>query len=330
MTTVLVSDLPAGQTLEMPCNNLLSTTMHTVAPSSIGGATAVTKVLFVDALIGALTPTKDGSIGAPFATVQQAVDWTVAHPALGGDPIVMIAPGTYVDPIAIPIACAGIILQGWANVDAVNAPTDVPNLAGNIIITGGVGDPTPVHFANLFLGGTTIASNNTATIDLLVDFRNCFIAVTTIEAFNIDITLNQTDCAAAIAATGAGDVGLTSDGYSWANIVRNAITITPSSYFRRFSDTGADQLNVTFSGTGIAIGATAVCPVVYGGARVGEFAIAAVGGITPATDFYLTFHHCEADLVVFMLTNVSRVSTNFAEAGSVAIFHAGMASPPVP
>lgn len=330
MTTVLVSDLPAGQTLEMPCNNLLSTTMHTVATSSIGGATAVTKVLFVDALIGALTPTKDGSIGAPFATVQEAVDWTVAHPALGGDPIVMIAPGTYVDPIAIPIACAGIMLQGWANVDAVNAPTDVPNLAGNIIITGAVNDPTPVHFANLFLGGTTIASNNTATIDLLIDFRNCFIAVTTIEAFNIDITLMASDCAAAIAATGAGDVGLTSDGYSWANIVRNAITITPANYFRRFSDTGADQANATFSAVGVAINTEVVCLVVYAGARLGDFAMATLTGLAQPTDFSLTFHHCETDLVVFMLYNASRASTNFAEAGSVAVFHASMASPPVP
>lgn len=330
MSTVLVSDLPAGQTLDMPCNNLLTTTMHTVDASTIGGATAVTKVLFVDALIGAVTTTKTGAIGAPFATVQQAVDWTVAHPALGGDPIVMIAPGTYADAIAIPIACAGITLQGWSNGDAVSAPTDVPNLAGNIIITGGVGDPTPVHFANVFLGGTTIASNNTATIDLLVDFRNCFIAVTSIDALNIDITLTHSDCVANIVATGIGDVALTSDGYSWANIVRNAITITPSSYFVRYSDTGADQANVTFSATGVAIGTAAACPVVYAGARVGDFAMAAVGGITPATDFFLAFHHCEADLVVFMLFNASRVSTNFADAGSVAVFHAAMASPPVP
>jgi hypothetical protein len=328
--SVLTSQLAAGQTLEMPCNNLLTTTFQTVDASTIGGATAVTKVLFVDALIGAVTTTKTGTIGAPFATVQQAVDWTVAHPALGGDPIVMIAPGTYVDPIAIPIACAGITLQGWSNGDAVNAPTDVPNLAGNVIITSGVGDPTPVHFANLFLGGTTIAASNTATLDLQIDFRNCFIAVTSIDGLNIDITLMQTDCAADIVATGVGDVALTSDGYSWANLIRNDITITPSSYSRRFSDTGADQLNATFSATGVAIGSAAACPVVYAGARVGDFAMATDTGLSPATDYFLTFHHCETDLVVFMLSNVSRVSTNFAESGSVAIFHASMASPPVP
>lgn len=329
--SVVTSNLAAGQTLEMPCNNLLTTTMQTVDASTIGGQTGVTKVLFVDAAIGAVTTTKTGTIGAPFATVQEAVDWTVAHPALGGDPIVMIAPGTYAGAIAIPIACAGITLQGWCNADAVNAPTDVPTLSGNIIITGAVGDPTPVHFANVFLSGTTIASNNTATIDLLVTFRNAFIATTSIDALNITITLTQCDCLANIIATGVGTVDLTSDGYSWANIVRNDITITPADYPRRFSDTGADQANVTFSATGIAIGTAAVCPVVYAGARVGDFAMALVGGVgAPATDFFLTFHHCEADLVVFLLFNVSRVSTNFADAGAVAVFHASMASPPPP
>jgi hypothetical protein len=165
---------------------------------------------------------------------------------------------------------------------------------------------------------------------LLVDFRNSFIAVTSIDALNIDITLMASDCLADIIGTGVGTVTLTSDGYSWANIVRNDITITPADYPRRFSDTGADQLNATFSATGLAIGATVVCSVVYGGARPGDFAIAAVGGITPATDFYLTFHHCEADLAVFMLTNVSRASTDFADAGSVVVFHADMAIRPVP
>jgi hypothetical protein len=272
-------------------------------------------VVFVDAT-GA-TAGQNGSLSHPYQTPNAAV---LAVAAAGwNDAIIKIAPGSYATPIAVTGAplLQSLIFAGWANMWPGTMLADMPGLDADISIDEGIA----VHFSQLHLSGTTISSTTPLTDDLEVAFTDCFLGAN-LSAHIIDVSFLHTNIEANI--TAATLAAVATDGFSWSSIVNNAVVITPADYPRQFLDTGAEELHaVTLGTTGLAIGASATIPQPFIGVRPGEFAIACMA-LPVAADYTISFSHTDDDLVYFRLRNDSRVSTNFAEACTIVVFHAGM------
>jgi len=235
------------------------------------------------------------------------------------DAIIKIAPGNYLTGIAVTGApsLTSLIFAGWANMWPAKMLADMPGLNGNISIDEGIA----VHFSQLHIGAPDISSTTPLTDDLEVTFTDCFVG-SYVSAHNIDVSFLHTEMQGDIAA--AVNATVATDGFSWSSIVNNAVVITPADYLRQFLDTGAEELHaVTLGTTGLAIGASVTIPQPFIGVRPGEFAIACMA-LPVAADYTISFSHTDDDLVYFRLRNDSRVSTDFAEACTIVVFHAGM------
>lgn len=292
----------------------------TWAPPGGGGDIIVTRVLFVDAAHPAAGA--NGSLNHPFLTVQAAVDQVLTNAWV--DAVIMVAPGIYLDPINIgPSAVLQQLnIQGWANAWPVTLPNDLPNLGGLISIASGI----QVNFSQVF-HGAAINSTPVLTADLNVSFTNCQLRNGSMQGNNIDCSFLQTAFTAWFINGTAVDAAF--DGFSWSSLVRNNVVITPGTYARTFYDTGADYDVGTISATGLAIGSSTTVSVVYPNARPNEYAIASMD-LVVAADYTVTYSHSDTGLIFFRLRNDSRASTNFAEPAHFVVFHAAMATIPVP
>lgn len=314
MTSVLTSELAPGQTLEMPCNNLLTTFMRTADPATIGGV--VQGVLFVDSVRG--TAAGPGGISTPFQTCQQAINYAVAVPM--ATVVLYLAPGQYPAAIAIPNTIS-VFFHGWDK-------TDPPSLGGDITITGQVGAALLHSFENCMLAASNIAVANPADQDIRLNFRSCDVS-SEITAFNANINYIESIQGGDIAAGGA--LYIEWDGYSWARTLTAAPTITGTvSSGRTFLDAGHDIYTAAIAQNGVAIGTTVfiavgLTPEVRENDRIDvQFAN------PTATDCRVGVHQVTAGSVTVWLENLSRASTNFDEVGLFTIHHREMITLPVP
>ena len=283
--------------------------------------TSVNRVLFVDAgnfpIPGTLA---NGSIALPYENIGNALLRVVAE---GWNSVILqVAPGTYSDDINVPgISLVDLYINGWATLNPNFMAQDLPDIDGTITVAADMN----VHFNNVFLSGPMIQSTNPANVDLSLSFSHCLVT-NQIQGDEVFLELDHTELLDNV--TGTTDVALNTDGYSWSNIVRQEIVITPATYARNFRDTGADTNTHSLTENGIAIGTAADVTWSYPGARPGEFAIISLD--SPAVDFFVTFHYTDTDEVHFMLYNLSRVSTDFNESASVCVLHSDMAALPIP
>jgi hypothetical protein len=86
-----------------------------------------------------------------------------------------------------------------------------------------------------------------------------------------------------------------------------------------FTTVSSTVFNGTLTVNGLAIGSTATLGVAIPSAVAGDFAIANFAG--SVDDFSVTFFRCSPGQVDFRLRNDSRVSTNFAQACTILLFH---------
>ncbi len=313
MTSILSSQLPAGQTLEMPCNNLMTTTMTTATAVSLGIGGSITRVLRVDGTLGA--PTGDGSLGAPFATLQQAITYAAGLGIFNVQ--LLVAPGIYPGAVAIPIWLATTI-SGYDECEG-----DVPVLSGNITFT--------------FLGGGSLR------------FSNVLITATSIDVGTetLDIRFVNTVCAAELIGGSfdvhwdhsqqTGDIvvmlGLNTwwDGYSWSRTLATPpLFMSNMGYNRVFRDAGHSIRQTNLTVNGVAIGTTAFVGIAVPN-YVRDDDIVQIQTLNPLIqDFICGVHGVNAGLVVVWITNLSRVSTNFDEVVFLTVHHIAMTGIPGP
>lgn len=322
MSNILVTDIPAGQTLDMPCNNLLSARLHTATSASlVGNGGKIHQTLFVDAVNW--SPTADGSLTKPFQTHQQALNYAFAQawPAVQ----LLTAPATYAAPLVIE-ETLNVIFSGYD-------PSEVnqPILSGDIIIIGGVGSSPTVAFVNCLITATTIRSSDIATqdISLVFDHTDNFAEI---RGFNARLKYQQSTQYGDVVNTGG--VFVDWDGSSWAYTL--AVTPSwPAGTNNSFWDAGHDtyQRNLTaaavplFPAAGSTVFVDMVVPTYTG---INDRVSIQVAN-TAIRDFVCGIHGVgAAGVVTAWLTNLSRVTLDFDEPILLLVHHEQMASQPAP
>jgi len=321
MTTILVSELPAQQTLEMPCNNLLSTTMRTVDPSTLlGNGGKIFQTLFVDAVNWSATA--DGSLAKPFQTLQQAIDYAVVQTWTAVE--LLIAPATYAAAVAVP-ADLVVVFQGWDDTQIGPAVT----LGGDITVVGGVGSSGYVGFANVLITAATISTVDPMTQDMFCAFRNTFNSAS-ILGFNLILEYKQSTQGGDVLANGG--CACRWDGPSWAYTLQVApsFAVAPTnSYFDAGHDTW--RTNVDYAGP-LGVGDTAFIDVAFPPSWLQLFDRVQVQIANPMiVDCLIGVHGVKAaGVVTCWLTNLSRVSGIFGEDCVFLVHHDQMVGEPAP
>ncbi len=280
------------------------------------GAALVNRVLFVDA-VNSPGLTANGTLAAPYATIQQAINHAVA---LGWTEVqVQLAFATYADAVAIPATLFSTSIVGWNPVGP-TAADPVPIIGGDITLTTGGGLSNGIHLANCWVTAANIHTSNRGE-DMFVSLVRTICAAT-ITAENLEI--EQSDSNVTGDVTGQSSLIARFDGPSWAASVNAGNLYSPAGYTRTFADTGANVAFFDLTANGVAIGTTVFVAVAEADTRAGDFAV--LQKVAPvAVDYLAGFDHTAAGQLFFWLTNLSRASTNFAEPCSVLIFHQTMA-----
>lgn len=314
MVQILVSDLPAGQTLEMPCNNLLTTTFQTATAASLGVGGSITRVLRVDGTLGAASG--DGSLGNPFATPQQAVTNAVTR---GWNNVqLLIAPGTYATALVIPIALQ-VICSGYDQTGV-----DMPVLSGAISFTG-AGEGT-VGFTDVLVSAPTIDAG--AQDLFLIAWRS----IITSDVTGANITCEWHDSVQSGNVTAAAVLTTFFDGPAWAKTIDvNPTFLAGTLFSRTFSDAGHDVVTANVLRAGLAIGASAFVDVPLPTFVRADDRVALQVEDPTVQDFRVELHGVSAATATVYLTNLSRVSTNFDEPCLFTVHHQLMfTEPPTP
>lgn len=312
MTTILTSELPAQQTLEMPCNNLLTTVFRTATAASLGLSNALTRVLFVDGTIG--TALGDGSIGNKVATIPQAIALAVANG--WGNVQLMISPGTYATAVVCPISLS-VVCNGW-DVTAL----DQPILGGAWTFTGA--GTAQVGFVNCLV---TAPSINAAAQDLTLFAWHSSLSCAVNGA---TITLEYHDTEQSGNVTASAILQTFFDGPAWSKTLTvNPAFLQTTTYTRTFGDAGHDTEDANVTVNGVAIGTTVPVVVpVPAFVRPGDRVQVQVDDPS-IVDFRLEGVHGVAQgAVTVWLTNISRVSTNFDEPCLFTVHHIAMTDEP--
>lgn len=284
------------------------------APAS--GVRPIARTFVVDAVNFSATP--DGSFGAPFQTIQAAINRAVAI----GETFIqlLIAPSTYADPVNIPSGL-DVTFHGWDELAS-------PNLGGDITIVGGVGSSNTMCFTNCNIFATNITAANPATQDITLEFHGSFVSAN-ITGFNVSLFYRGSTQGGNVVANGGCFISW--DGLSWARWLQGASSLPPG-YSRQFLDAGHDIYSRSLTINGLAIGATGfvTMPISTGVfVRAGDHASIRVND--PAVqDFICGVHGVGPGTVTAWITNLSRVSTNFAEGIQVLIHHNDMIAEPAP
>lgn len=325
MTSFLTTELPAGQTLEMPCNNVPNQAFQTAATPSSLTSIPVTNVRFVDS--SAPLTGQAGTLDHPFRTIQQAVDSLVSNVTTSG--IVRIAPGGYAENISVPDSdMTTIVFEGWGKENPYSS-ANLPTITGDVTIAQKTVGSWVVCLAGLTLVGN-ITTANTGTDDAIVKLSNVAYGPGTIEANDLTVHLVHTEFFSGTFIRGNASMDLTTDGYSWGQLVRAATTLAPIDYTREFNDSGCDWAQSNLNVTGLAVGSSTTYDLTHSTARQGEFGAITKVGAAPAADFMLTFSHTGTGTFTVVLTNFSRLSGTFTDPVQTLVWHQSLPQIPEP
>ncbi|MFA5053622.1 MAG: hypothetical protein WC565_06175 [Parcubacteria group bacterium] len=322
MSNILVTDIPAGQTLDMPCNNLLAARFQTATAASLtGNGGKIYQTLFVDAM-NAPASGADGSLLRPFQTLQAAINYAVAQAWTAVE--LLIAPATYAAAVAVPDALA-VTFQGWDNCQQAGQVI----LGGDITVVGGVGSNGIVGFSNVVITAATIATVNPATQDLWVSLHNTFCSAQII-GFNVTTESKQSTIGADVTANG----GLTMrwDGASWAYTLQVApALISAGALNHLYFDAGHDTYRANVA-VNTAIGTTAFVDVnLTPWLSSVQDRVTLQMGNPAVMDLLIGVHGVtNPGIVKCWVTNLSRVSGIFDEDCLFLIHHEQMVAEPAP
>jgi hypothetical protein len=230
---------------------------------------------------------------------------------------IIVAPATYADPIAIPLALEMVIIQGWGPATFLLGTI----IGGDITYTSLVAGWANLILRDVNITAANIATANPAAEDLTLIMQDVICAAV-VTAFNIQMDLQATNQSADVTAGGGLVVGF--DGYSWQRHVLSAPTFSAvGAYARAMNDAGHDKSVETATVNGVAIGTTVFLDLAVPLVTLNDHVSVTV--VDPAArDFLVGGHCCTAGQATIWLTNLSRVSTNFADDIEVLIHHQQM------
>lgn len=295
----------AGRVLTSQGDNLPPTWSQPAA-----AVAPVAQTFFVDAVNFSATPT--GALNAPFQAVQAAINQAVANAWTFVQ--IIVAPATYIDPIAIP-AGLQVAFAGWSQ----NAPAI---LSGDITIVGGIGSSDQVTFENCVILAANITAADPLTQDIDLNFyaSECFAAIS---ALNILCDWRMSTQGGNVNAGG----GLTTswDDWSWTHTLNAAPVFTVGGvYSRSFWGTGHDTFPQTITINGVAIGTTAFVDLAVPAYTRADDRVQIQVNDPAVRDFLCGVHGVAAGVVTVWITNLSRVSTNFADDVFLLVHHNDM------
>jgi len=295
----------AGRVLTSQGDNLPPTW---TAPAP--GVVPVAQTLFVDAVNFGAVPT--GTLAAPFQTIQQAINQAVVNGWLAVQ--IIVAPATYADPVAIPIALQTVVIGTWNSLGAI--------LGGDITIASLAAGWADLTLRGVMVTAATITTDNPAVQDLSLALIDVDCAAT-ITAFNL--TLMQRTTMQSGAVTVGGGLVATFDGWSWARHLQMSPVFTVGAiYTRNLWDAGHGTFATTVTVNGVAVGATAFVALPVPAYVRADDRVAVQVADPAVQDFLVGVHGVNAASVVVWLTNLSRVSTNFADDVLLLVHHETM------
>jgi hypothetical protein len=288
--------------------------MRVVPPGGGSDPIEVTRVLFVDSGVGGVGAT--GALNQPYATITEAIADAVA--SLATSVVIKIAPGTYAEEIIIPpSSLTAVSFDGWTSAGPAVENDSLPVLSGGIVVQASPAPPdSPTVLLSNLLFTSTISS--ASLTDLVVVLHNVR-ATGSIQGATLYLYSTVSDIAGIVG--GSDDTFLFLDGYTWGRLVANATAVSNAA--KEFFDHGCDVCPASLSVTGLAIGASQEVSFPHPVTRNDEYAIITKTNI-PAVDYTLTFSHTETDAVHAIITNLSRVSTNFDDTVATLVFHGTM------
>jgi hypothetical protein len=319
---VLAGRFPVDATLSLYVNlgKSIAAIYTQVSPklqgsTAYGGVVPVAQTFFVDAVNYSAAPT--GTLGAPYQTIQAAINAAVA---LGLSFIqLIIAPATYAGAVSIPLGIV-VTFHGWDY----QAPAI---LGGDITIAGSIGSAQTFTFTNYAITAANITVTDPATEDISLIFQDSFNSAA-IAGFNVIIEYHQSTQAGDVTGNNLTDISY--DGYSWSHTLDFAPTILPVGYMRQFYDAGHDVYSRSLIANGVAIGTTEFIDMVVSDyVRADDYV--SIQTVDPSIrDFICGIHGVDAGSVVVWITNLSRVTTNFNEIIMLLIHHEAMVAEPAP
>lgn len=297
-------------------------------PDWLPGAVSlrVHAVVFVDAHAPAAD--QAGTLDHPFQTIQQGVTYACTH-YLGGA-IVRVAPEQYAEDLTIPDTGLDVlVIEGWGKEFAISTSL-LPRILGDITIEPkSVAPPLTLCLANLELQGN-VATAVPAAQDCTIQLHSVLLNGGTLSAANLQVWLEHASFDNGCTIAGVTTLNLRTDGYSWGQLLRDFTTVTPVGYTRTFYEEGCDYSDNEMIVNGLAIGSSTDVELPHSTARPGDVGAATQIANPGATDFQLVFSHCVDQGAVFILTNLSRVSTNFSDQIRSVVWHMDMPEAPAP
>lgn len=275
------------------------------------GVAPVAQTFFADVVNFSATPT--GTLAAPYQTIQQAINQAVA---LGWTYVnIIVAPGIYIGPVAIPVGLE-VAIAGWGQ----NA---LPILSGNITITGGIGTSDPVTFENCVILAPNITAADPLTQDIELRFYNSenFAAIA---GFNIAVSWQTSTQGGNV--TAGGDLDSTWDDWSWSHTLNIAPAIGAAGFYTRnmwgaVHDTYPQTITINGVPISPAAGCTAFVDLVVPAYTRADDRVQLQVADPAVRDFICGVHGVAAGVVTVWITNLSRVSTNFADDVLLLIHH---------
>lgn len=280
---------------------------------------SVAQTLFVDGVN--FSASADGSFTRPFQTIQQAVNRASANG--WADVCIIVAPATYADPVLIPLNVQNVSIEGWS--EGLR-----PIIGGDITVTSLPAGWSTLTLCNLLVLSASIATA-AANQDLAVTMRNVECAAL-LAAFNLDVVYQESRQNGNI--TVGGRTSTTFDGWSWAQFLNAAPTVTAATWDTLYRDAGHDVYQRALTINGVAIGAVGFVSLqISTGAWLLNKDHVSVKVMDPSIQDFICGVHGAGPVggqVTFWLMNLSRVSTNFNEAIEVLVHHNDMVQEPTP
>lgn len=283
------------------------------------GVKPIAQTLVVDAVNFSAVGVANGTLAAPFETIQEAIDAAVTRGM--ASVLLLIAPATYATPVAIPLSLTNVTFHGWD-------PTFPAILGGDITVTApSVGNAPAIYFTNCTI---TAAALQTAAADqnIFFGFDHSYCSAV-IAANDLVLEYQQSTQGGNVVANGSCSVRW--DGPSWAYTLQAAPSF-PLGTTNLFFDAGHDTYQRSLVKNGLAIGTTGFVTMAVNPLYVKQGDRVSIQVDDPAIqDFICGIHGVGVPgSITAWITNLSRVSTNFAESIRLLVHHDLMVVEPAP
>lgn len=264
--------------------------IYASAPVGIGG------VYVVDNIAAPLTG-RTGSLTAPFATLQEAVNQAVIDGRTY--PVILVTPQfNDTTPLSVPdTGLSRVSFIGIGRQSTISGTIDVAAAA-----------QTDLYFQDIIVESTaviTYAAGGTYAPPNIYGINSIIKCAISKVGFDLNLQLISSSYTGTFTAN---NIAVLCDDYSYQHLINATIVGTP--YYGSYG-VGGRSYTGTLTIAGLAIGAEAFVTVPVVGVLPDTYAVPR--NEFGVTDFVVTFQNTITDGIVLRIKNISRASTNFSD-----------------